>query len=210
MNAVCLTIGNMPGLPQELIDERRPLFRVNLDPEELRAKRALVPATGQCPPCVACRGAVGRSQVPVGTARRPRPTCRRIIRSGLHGRTAASEVNELIAFAGMIDPWYKRVAAIGHGTFSEMTPDQAIEVARTNEPDEPRRMVARGCKMSGLGRGDWVSVTPDDYGNPVYGSILAWTADEMVIRHEDPSVGKVNFRFPRVGFDAAPAERKAA
>ena len=41
MNAVCLTIGNMPGLPQELIDERRPLFRVNLDPEELRAKRAL-------------------------------------------------------------------------------------------------------------------------------------------------------------------------
>lgn len=40
-NAVCLTIGNMPGLPQELIDERRPLFRVNLDPEELRSKRAL-------------------------------------------------------------------------------------------------------------------------------------------------------------------------
>ena len=41
MNAVCLTIGNMPGLPQELIDERRPLFRVNLDPEVLRPKRAL-------------------------------------------------------------------------------------------------------------------------------------------------------------------------
>ena len=40
LNAVCLTIGNMPGLPQELIDERRPLFRVNLDPEELRSKRA--------------------------------------------------------------------------------------------------------------------------------------------------------------------------
>ena len=41
MNAVCLTIGNMPGLPQELIDERRPLFRVNLDPEVLRPKRAM-------------------------------------------------------------------------------------------------------------------------------------------------------------------------
>ena len=35
-NAVCLTIGNMPGIPQELIDERRPLFRVNLDPGGLR------------------------------------------------------------------------------------------------------------------------------------------------------------------------------
>src|SRR6476660_8828553 len=41
MNAVCLTIGNMPGLPQELIDERRPLFRVNLDPSALRPQRAM-------------------------------------------------------------------------------------------------------------------------------------------------------------------------
>ena len=41
MNAVCLTIGNMPGLPQELIEERRPLFRINLDPEALRPKRAM-------------------------------------------------------------------------------------------------------------------------------------------------------------------------
>ena len=41
MNAVCLTIGNMPGLPQELIEERRPFFRVNLDPEALRPKRAM-------------------------------------------------------------------------------------------------------------------------------------------------------------------------
>src|SRR5215475_7828248 len=40
-NAVCLTIGNMPGLPKELIEERRPLFRVDLDPEALRLKRSL-------------------------------------------------------------------------------------------------------------------------------------------------------------------------
>jgi hypothetical protein len=53
---------------------------------------------------------------------------------------------------------------------------------------------------------DWVSVTPDDYGNPVYGNILAWTPDEIVVRHEDPSVGKVNLRFPRVGFDVIPAK----
>ena len=62
----------------------------------------------------------------------------------------------------------------------------------------------------GLQRGDWVCVTPDDYGNPVHGAILAWTADEIVIRHQDPSVGKVNVHFPRVGFDVAPAQRLAA
>jgi len=42
MNAVCLTIGNMGGkITQELVDERRPLFGVNLDPEALLPKRAI-------------------------------------------------------------------------------------------------------------------------------------------------------------------------
>jgi hypothetical protein len=109
----------------------------------------------------------------------------------------------------VIDPWYKRVAAIGHGKFFEMTPDQAIEVAKANEPSEPDEWLSEAQDV-GLRRGDWVSVTPDDYGNAVYGNILAWTPDEIVIRHEDPSVGKVNLRFPRVGFDAAPEERQAA
>jgi hypothetical protein len=45
---------------------------------------------------------------------------------------------------------------------------------------------------------------------PLHGTILAWTADEIVIRHEDLSVGKVNVHFPRVGFDVAPAQRLAA
>ncbi|MGA2291453.1 hypothetical protein [Bradyrhizobium sp.] len=67
-----------------------------------------------------------------------------------------------------------------------------------------------GTGWSPLQRGDWVCVTPDDYGNPVHGAILAWTADEIVIRHQDPSVGKVNVHFPRVGFDVAPAQRLAA
>ena len=85
----------------------------------------------------------------------------------------------------------------------------AIEIAKVNEPSEPDQWSTEALNV-GLRRDDWVSVTPDDYGNPVYGSILAWTPDEIVIRHEDPSVGKVNLRFPRVGFDAAPAQRQAA
>ena len=119
------------------------------------------------------------------------------------------EVNELIAFASVIDPWYKRVAAIGHGNFSEMTPDQAVEVAKVNEPSEPDQWSPEAQNV-GIGHGDWVSVTPDDYGNAVYGNILAWTPNEIVVRHEDPSVGKVNLRFPRVGFDVTPAQRQAA
>jgi len=62
----------------------------------------------------------------------------------------------------------------------------------------------------GLQRGDWVSVTPDDYGNPVAGQLLAWSADEVVLRHEDSSVGAVNLHFPRVGFDVVRQQRLAA
>jgi len=124
-------------------------------------------------------------------------------------QNGGNEVNDLIAFATVIDPWYNRVAGLGHGKFSEMTPDQAIEVARTSQPSEPDDWWPEAANV-GLRRGDWVSVTPDDYGNAVHGTLLAWTAEEVVIRHEDHSVGKVNLRFPRVGFDTAPAERKAA
>jgi glutathione S-transferase len=90
-----------------------------------------------------------------------------------------------------------------------MTPDQAIEAAKVNEPSEPSQWTSEAQNV-GPRRGDWVSVTPDDYGNAVYGNVLSWTPDEIVVRHEDPSVGKVNLRFPRVGFDVTPAERKAA
>jgi len=208
MNAVCLTIGNMAGLPQELVDERRPLFRVNLDPEVLRPKRALyLQRVNAHIAWLAEVLADGREFI-FGTA----PSAADL--SAYHPiwfarQNGGSEVNELIAFAPVIDPWYKRVAAIGHGKFSEMTPDQAIEIAKANSPDETSEWSSEAQNV-GLRRGDWVSVTPDDYGNPVHGSILSWTADEIVVRHEDPSVGKVNLRFPRVGFDVAPAQRQAA
>ena len=63
-----------------------------------------------------------------------------------------------------------------------MAPDQAIEVAKVNEPDHwsPEAQNVR------IRRGDRVSVIPDDYGNAMYGNILAWMPNEIVVRHEDP------------------------
>ena len=209
MNAVCLTIGNMPGkIPQELVDERRPLFRVNLDPEALRPKRAMyLQRVNAHIAWLAEVLADGRKFI-FGTD----PSAADL--SAYHPiwfarQNGGSEVNELISFPTVIDPWYQRVAALGHGEHSDMTPEEAIEVAKVNQPSEPDEWSSEADDV-GLRRGDWVSVTPDDYGNPVHGAILAWTADEIVIRHEDPSVGKVNVHFPRVGFDVAAAPRLAA
>jgi glutathione S-transferase len=209
MNAVCLTIGNMGGkIPQELVDERRPLFRVNLDPQALLPKRAMyLQRVNSHLAWLAEALSDGRKFI-LGKD----PSAADL--SAYHPiwfarQNGGPEIAELIAFPGVVDPWYARVAALGHGKHTDMTPDEAIEVAHVNQPSEPDGWSPEAHAV-GLQRGDWVSVTPDDYGNPVHGTILAWTVDEIVIRHEDPSVGKVNVHFPRVGFDVAPAQRLAA
>ena len=43
MNAVCLTIGNTSGLPQELIDERRPVFPGQPGPRSAATQASDVP-----------------------------------------------------------------------------------------------------------------------------------------------------------------------
>jgi glutathione S-transferase len=206
-NAVCLTLGNVPGLPRELIDERRPLFRVSIDPNELRPKRPLYLQRFDAHLAWLAEALADGRKFVLGAE----PSAADL--SAYHPiwfarQNGGSEVNDVIAFASAIDPWFRRVAAIGHGKFTQMTPDQAIEAAKTNEPSEPDGWLPEAQNV-GLERGDWVSVTPDDYGNPVCGRLLAWTADQIVIRHEDPSVGKVNLHFPRVGFDTARAEMPA-
>ena len=209
MNAVCLTIGNMGGkITQELVDERRPLFGVNLDPEALLPKRRYIckesmhisRGSPKCSPMAASSSSARTL---------PRPIYRLYHPIWFARQNGGPEIAELISFPSVVDPWYQRVAAIGHGEHNDMTPEEAIEVAKLNQPKEPDGWAPEAHEVR-LQRGEWVSVTPDDYGNPVHGTVLAWTADEIVIRHEDPSVGKVNVHFPRVGFDVAPAQRLAA
>src|SRR5216684_6921399 len=209
MNAVCLTIGNMGGkIPQELVDERRPLFGVNLDPEALRPKRAMyLQRVNAHLAWLAEVLSDGRKFI-LGK----NPSAADL--SAYHPiwfarQNGGPEIAELIAFPRVVDPWYARVAALGHGKHTDMTPDEAIEVAHVNQPNETDGWSSEAQDV-GIRRGNSVSVTPDDYGNPVHGNILAWTADEIVIQHEDPSVGKVNLHFPRVGFDVASVEKEAA
>jgi glutathione S-transferase len=100
--------------------------------------------------------------------------------------------------------WAERIAAIGHGSRSQMSAQQALDVARdatsiasaTVDPQDP------------IGRkpGQTVSVTPDDTGrDPVVGELVASDVHEIVIRRSDHEVGEVCVHFPRAGFVVAPA-----
>ena len=209
MNAVCLTLGNLGGkLPQELIDERRPFFGASIDPADLLPKRgtylqrfnahiawlADVLGDGRAFILGADPSAADLSAYhPIWFAH----------------QNGGPEIIDLLTFSRVVGPWYDRVAAIGHGKPTEMTPEQAIEAAHSAEPRNPDDWSAEADNV-GLRRGDRVTVAPDDYGNPVAGRLLAWSADEVILRHEDPSVGAVNLHFPRVGFDVVPEQRLAA
>jgi glutathione S-transferase len=103
-----------------------------------------------------------------------------------------------------LQTWAERIAAIGHGSRSEMSAQQALDVARdatsiaraTVDPHDP------------IGRkpGQTVTVTPDDTGrDPVVGELVASDVHEIVIRRSDREIGEVCVHFPRAGFVVAAA-----
>ena len=95
--------------------------------------------------------------------------------------------------------WASRVAALGHGTSTEMSATGALEVARKAHPETSP---IGDNDPSGLKAGTLVEVRADDTGrDAVQGQLLAADAQEIVIRSEHPDVGDVNIHFPRAGFD---------
>jgi glutathione S-transferase len=206
-NSVCLTIGNLAGkLPQELIEERKPFFGASIDPAELEPKRgvyaqrlnAYLHWLGQIL-------ADGRKFLFGAQATAADLSAYHVL--WFARQNGGPEIEALLPIS-TIGAWYDRVGAIGHGHPTEMTAEEAIEVAKAAEPATPKAS-SREAAGFGVKPGDWVSVTPDDYGNPVHGRLLALGDEEIVIRHEDRSVGQVNLHFPRAGFDVK-LERQAA
>ena len=135
MNAVCLTLGNLGGkLPQELIDERAPVLRREHRPSRSAAQARHLSAAVQCAHRVA--GGSARRWSPASSSASS-PSAADL--SAYHPiwfarQNGGPEITELLSFSSVVGPWYDRVAAIGHGKPTEMTPEQAIEVARSATP----------------------------------------------------------------------------
>lgn len=95
--------------------------------------------------------------------------------------------------------WEARVKGIGHGQRSEMTPAEAIAVAKAatattadaTDPGEP----------NGLKAGEAVRVMADDYGrDPIEGVLVSSSAHHVAIRRKSPEAGEVVTHFPRIGY----------
>ncbi|MBT2372103.1 glutathione S-transferase family protein [Pseudomonas fluorescens] len=98
-----------------------------------------------------------------------------------------------------VSAWHARVMGFGHGSATEMSAEQALEVARNSTPvalpnelfDEP----------NGFKAGQQVSISATDYGvDPVAGELLFAGREELILRRTDEQGGTVHVHFPRLGF----------
>ena len=98
--------------------------------------------------------------------------------------------------------WIDRVDAIGQGTRSEMTGEEALAVAKAATPETPRpsEEIEGAPKL-----GSRVSVqTEDRVLEPVVGEVVMVRRNEVAIRRSAPEVGEVVIHVPRAGFIIRP------
>ena len=93
--------------------------------------------------------------------------------------------------------WLQRLLALGHGRPTPMSSEQALAVSAGATGPAPCQ-VAPG---SGFEAGQAVRIMATDYGqDPVSGTLVGLSNDEVVVRRTDPRAGTVHVHFPRAGF----------
>lgn len=98
-----------------------------------------------------------------------------------------------------IHAWLGRVLGFGHGTYSELSAEDAIAIAKEASPaplpDE------RFEDLNGLKAGDRVAISAVDYGvDPVQGELVFAGVEALILKRVDERAGEVHVHFPRVGF----------
>ncbi len=99
-----------------------------------------------------------------------------------------------------VTDWYQRVSQLGQGPREELAPADCFAIARDAVP----RAVPDSDDAT-IGLGTVVSVAPGDYGrDPVSGTLVALTANRIVVARETAIAGTVHVHFPRQGYQVTP------
>lgn len=96
--------------------------------------------------------------------------------------------------------WEGRMEALGQGTPTSMTPEEAIATAKSAKITTAE--TADPLDPQGLAPGQRVTVAPDLDGGEqaVEGVVRLVARDEIAIDREDPRAGRVCVHFPRAGY----------
>lgn len=97
-----------------------------------------------------------------------------------------------------VSEWLGRVLGFGHGSRSELSAAEAIEIARAATPAP---LPEQGLALEDIQLGQQVAVAASDYGvDPVKGELVHAGLEEFILRREDPRAGVVHVHLPRLGF----------
>ena len=116
------------------------------------------------------------------------------------------------ANAILFEPWptvrsyLERMQGIGHGTFEEISSEEALRIGTDSVPETPSDATVDPNLAGTLAKDDQVTVAPNDYGRiPVAGQLVAYRDDEVVISRQDEQAGHLMVHFPNIGFEISAA-----
>jgi glutathione S-transferase len=115
-----------------------------------------------------------------------------------YARSNLGEAEGLAEYPRLL-AWMDRVNAIGHGTRDEVSPEDALGIARDAQP-------ALASSLANNTEHRWtpgmrLSITPIDWGfDPVAGDFVSAGTNAIALRRDDPDVGAITVHFPRAGF----------
>lgn len=125
----------------------------------------------------------------------------------LRANCGADVIDAQLHLSPEVTAWMARIAGIGHGHASEMTPEAALAAAKSAEPADS---FAADADPTGLTPGTRVTVTPNDNARvPVEGTLVAADAQEIVIARDTLEAGRLHIHFPRAGFEVLAAGTEA-
>lgn len=116
-------------------------------------------------------------------------------------RARFAEAEALLAEFPALLAWAERMQSIGHGTSTDMTPAQSLEIARKSESQTPQH--ADDNDPQDLAPGQKVSVAPmhSPGDEPAVHGVVRWVdMNRIAIEREDERCGLVVVHFPRVGY----------
>ncbi|MEX0280992.1 MAG: glutathione S-transferase family protein [Arenibacterium sp.] len=111
-----------------------------------------------------------------------------------------AEAGTFLAEFSYLNAWADRMTAIGHGTSTDMSPADALDIARTSSPRTPQQ--EDSADPQGLTPGQKAQVAPltDSGETAVAGVLRAITRDTVTLTLDTPECGEVAVHFPRVGY----------
>jgi glutathione S-transferase len=112
---------------------------------------------------------------------------------------AAPSMAKITSSLPKLSAWLQRIHDMGEGERSDISPEQALEIARAASPGETPPVDA--IADATLPIGAKVRIQPDDYGQEVtLGEIVWTTTDELAVKRHDEAVGEVMVHYPRAGY----------